>query len=77
MSETSRKVEILKGDEWVESSMRYIREGDTFRMFEPNGMPVGTADMVTEFVASCDAYVVGTENKVWGVNIRETKDGQG
>jgi hypothetical protein len=35
-----RKVQILRNGEWIDSEFKEIKDGDVFRLFEPDGDPV-------------------------------------
>jgi hypothetical protein len=65
----NRKVEIKKDGEWIESSMKNVKEGDVFRMFESNGDPVvGKGGFETEFIAYGDSIRYHESNEeVWTV----------
>ena len=66
-----RKIEIQDGDDWIVKQMKELREGDIFRMTEPDELiPFGT------WVATCDAkddYEGPNGEPVWGIDT-ETVD---
>ena len=64
-----RSVEILREGQWVNSSMRFIKAGDHFKLYEPNGMPVVGPGMVAEWVASEDAKE--NDNGIWEVQVKD------
>ena len=61
-----RKVEIQVGIDWVLTEMKHLKNGDIFRMTEPEELiPFGT------WVATSDAdnnYPGPTGDPVWGIN---------
>lgn len=60
MCKKNRRIEVRRGDAWVETEMKEIRNGDVFRMFESNGDPVvgdgPILDGATEYIATEDAH---------------------
>lgn len=67
-----RRVERVSSKRsWVAlQAIRQIRRGDVFRMFEPDGVPVASANGRTEFVAKNDAtQIVVDGERRWAVEI--------
>lgn len=63
-----RKVEVkLFTGEWYDVTMSSVLEGDTFRMFEPDGSQVKDEDGKTEWVALHDSYL--SPSDIWTVDI--------
>ncbi len=56
---TKRKVEIFQEGVWVSTSLRHIKNGDRFRIFEVEDGKEGSGKLVggTEFTAEGDAYL--------------------
>lgn len=55
--ELTRRVEVHRDAEWVRVSMKDVRSGDVFRMFEPTGSPVVDPSGRTEWEADSDAFL--------------------
>lgn len=55
--EKMRRLEIKVGDDWVPAEIGQTEEGDTFRLFEPDGTPVLGSGGLTEFVADSRPFV--------------------
>jgi hypothetical protein len=52
-----RRVEKLVDGQWVQVRMLELKDGDVFRLFEPNGEPVVDGKDVSEWQVEGDAYV--------------------
>lgn len=67
-----RKIEIQDGDDWIVKQMKELREGDIFRMTEPDELiPFGT------WIATSDAkdgYEGPNGESVWGINTADLVD---
>lgn len=50
-----RKTEVLQDGVWASSDLASIKAGDTFRLFEEDGLPVKDGKGRTEFQALEDA----------------------
>lgn len=61
---TQRKVNGL----WEDIKFRELKDGDIFRLFEPDGTPVVDKDIAV-FTTTCDAFL--NEDNIWTVNIIE------
>jgi hypothetical protein len=72
--ESLRKVQAYRDDEWKTISMRDMKKGDRFRMFDPSGKPVIGNDGSSVFVANEDARIMVYDGKeTWGCNSEEMK----
>jgi hypothetical protein len=61
-----RKVEILKSGEWKEVAFPDLKDGDIFRMFEPNGDPViSNVDGTIHWKVAGEPYL--NEENIWTV----------
>ena len=67
MNAILRKIEIQVNEDWVVTEMKDLKEGDIFRMTEPNeDTPFGT------WVATSDAndnYPGADGEPVWGISV--------
>ncbi len=64
-----RKIEMLIPEQWVEVSLKSIKKGMTFRMFESTGEPVLGEKGSTIFIATNDCEI--TEDGIPFVSIEE------
>ena len=67
--EQLRRVQVKMDGQWIDSTMKDIKNGDVFRMFESDGeMVVGTGRVggSVNFLALGDAWC--DDNGVWGVD---------
>jgi hypothetical protein len=67
--EQVRRVQVKIDGQWTDTSMKDIKNGDVFRMFEPNGEEViGTGLLAGDvnFVALEDAWC--NDDGVWGAD---------
>jgi len=72
--EQLRSVEILQEDgSWKKLKFTDIKNGETFRMFEPNGLPVVGKNEQTEFLAVSEVYQQ-EKGGVWTVVIEGEDD---
>lgn len=60
-----RMVEVKSCNGWTRTEMKYLKPGDIFRMFDPDGTPVSDKKRGTEFKVIDKPYFT---NNVWGVN---------
>ncbi len=67
--EQLRKVEVIRDGKWVETPLREVVTGDTFRMFEPDGEPVEDQGQ-REFIASSDAFQISGADH-WAVSVED------
>ena len=65
-----RRVQVLKGDSWVDMSMCDLKKGDMFCVYEENGDPVFDEEGSSVFTAVNDAYPDSEDEDgvVWGVD---------
>lgn len=69
-----RKIEVKRDGEWVETELRLLKVGETFRAFDPNEngnhVPL-SQDGKTEFtVEEKPSYHFYNDTKIWGVKIK-------
>ena len=73
-SEEIRTVQVYKENTWQETELKEIRDGDLFRIFEPDGTPVKSKYGEGEFVADGDAFFDESLG-VWSVETRKENTG--
>lgn len=66
MKGNDRYAEVLREGKWLECTMKDLKAGDIFRVFEPDGTPL-EANGKTEFVADCDAFPNNTIPGTWAI----------
>lgn len=64
-----RKLEVFRNEAWVESTMKDLKAGEKFRMFEPEGDPVIFKE-TTEFTVDADPK---QKNGKWSIEILDPK----
>lgn len=70
-----RTVEVLRSGEWVQIQLKEIKDGEVFRMFNPDGSPVVWDDEEI-FVAQGEPYVTPHNNR-WAINCHRQIDMEG
>lgn len=67
-----RTIEIFINDEWTISTMKNVKIGNMFRMFEPTEINDSRAGMQVggEWIAESDAILT---DGVWGVKVSEDR----
>lgn len=57
-----RTAQVLINDKWIDIEFKNIKEGDKFRLFEPDGTIVKDNDGNTEFIATSNPYLAVADN---------------
>ncbi|MFB5758995.1 hypothetical protein [Paenibacillus medicaginis] len=66
---TVQRLVSLASMEWQTIEFRELKQGDAFRMFEPNGEPVVDMKGRCEFLAMGKPYL--NEDGIWQINTVE------
>lgn len=70
-----RTIQIFRTDTWVTTSMKWLKRGDIFRMFDEPASPVYW-DGVTEFVCTDPPYLT-EDGETWAVSAKPYKEPPG
>lgn len=65
-----RKIQKYENNQWKDIDFIQLKQGDKFRMFEPDGEIVKDKNNNTEFNAIGDVYF-HEECKTWAIDIAE------
>jgi len=61
----NRKLQVFRNNEWIDSTMKDLKAGEKFRMFEPEGDPVIFKEN-SEFLVGADPK---EKNGKWSIEI--------